>query len=98
MLAFASVWTGLACLLLSLAMLMYRPLFNDVMLVIVLYFGVPGTFCLAGLVLWSHRKDRSDDPAVALQRRQCKVAIGLGLAAAAIVYALVILAQRVPVR
>ncbi|HEY3244076.1 MAG TPA: hypothetical protein VGM03_12080 [Phycisphaerae bacterium] len=95
MLAFVSVWMGLACLLLALGMLIYRPLFNDVSLVVLLYFGVPGTLCLAGLVLWAHRKNGSADPAVGLQRRQCKVAIGLGLAAAAIVYALVIAAQRV---
>jgi len=95
--ALASVWMGLTCLALTLGMVVYRPFFNDVMLVVLLYFGIPGTLCLAGMVLWAHRKDTSGDAGVAMRRLQCKVAIGLSLAAAAIVYLLVILAARIDV-
>lgn len=95
MIALLSVWLGMGCLLLSAVMVLWRPAFNDVTLVISLYFGCPGTVCLAGLVLWSFRKDTSDDPAMTAQRMQSKVAIGLALTAAAVVYALVIGAQQV---
>ncbi|MFQ5490309.1 MAG: hypothetical protein ACE5GE_06260 [Phycisphaerae bacterium] len=95
MIALLSVWMGVGCLLLSAAMVIWRPAFNDITVVINLYFGCPGAVCLAGLVLWSHRKDTSGDPGTAAQRLQCKVAIGLALAAAAVVYALVIGAQQV---
>lgn len=95
MAALISVWMSLVCLALALGMLIYRPLFHDAMLVVVLYFGVPGTLCIAGLVLWAHRKDTGDDPGLAMRRLQCKVAIALSLAAAAIVYLLVIFASRI---
>ena len=95
MIALLSVWLGMGCLLLSAAMVIWRPAFNDVTLVVSLYFGCPGTICLAGLVLWSFRKDSTEDPGTKAQRMQCKVAIGLALTAAAIIYALVIRAEQV---
>ena len=95
MAALLSVWIGLATALLAAAMLVHRPLFSDLAVTLVLWFGSPGAMCLAGLVLWSHRKADSADPGVAAQRLQAKVAIALAIAAAAIVYALVLGADRV---
>ncbi len=68
MAAFFSVWLGLACLSLSLVMVFWRPAFHDVTVLISLWFGCPGTVCLAGLVLWAYRKDNSGDPGVAARR------------------------------
>jgi len=97
MAALLSVWLGLACLVLSLVMVAWRPAFNDVTLLLDLYFGCPGSICLAGMVLWSHRKTVGADRAIAAQRVQAKVAIGLALVAAAIVYGLVMAAEPVEV-
>ena len=94
--ALVSVWMGLACCAAAGVMIFWRPAFNDVMVWLLLWLGCPGTMCAAGLVLWSHRKDSSSDPAVGAQRLQCVVAIALAIGAAAIVYALVIRADRVP--
>ncbi len=77
-------------------MLFWRPAFTDWSVPLVLWLGAPGTMCTAGLVLWSSRKDKSSDRGIAAQRLQCKVAIGLAIAAAAIVYYLIINAQQVP--
>ncbi len=85
MLALASVWMGLATLALSTAMLLYRPAFTDGTVTFVLYFGSPGALCLAGLVLWAHRKDDRDDPGVSAQRLQAKITVILALLAAGIV-------------
>ena len=95
MAALFSVWLGLACLSLSLAMVFWRPAFHDVTVLINMWFACPGTICMAGLVLWAHRKDNSGDSGIAARRIQSKVAIGLALTAAAIVYALVIGAHRI---
>ncbi len=95
MLAFSSVWIALASLLLAVAMLVYRPTMTDLNLTLVLYFGSPGAICFAGLTLWAFRKDDSSDPGVAARRTQSKVAIFMALLAAAIVYALVIRADRI---
>ncbi len=95
MLALLSVWIGLLSLLLALTMVVYRPAFTDVTVVLVLYFGVPGGLCLAGLTLWAHRKEKTPDSGLSAQRIQTKVAIALGLAAAALVYALIIFAHCV---
>ena len=89
MLALASVWIGLGVFLLAVAMLVYRPVFNDLTVTLVVYFGSPGALCLAGLVLWAYRKERSGDPGVAAQRVQAKFAITLAVLAAAIIYLLV---------
>ena len=94
MLAFASVWIGLATLALSATMLLYRPAFTDLTVTLVLYFGSPGALCFAGLVLWAHRKEDGADPGVSAQRLQAKIAIGLALLAAAIVYMLIINSQK----
>jgi hypothetical protein len=94
MLALLSVWISLAALLLSLGMVMYRPWFNDYTIPLVVMFGAPGGLCLAGMVLWNYRHDSSEAAAVAAQRLQARVAIGLSLAAAGIVYALVLFAER----
>jgi len=90
MLALGSVWTGAASLLIALAMLAYRPAFTDVLVTVVLWFGSPGALCLGGLTLWAHRDDADDDSGVAARRVQAKTGIGLSLAAAAIVYGLII--------
>lgn len=95
MLALASVWMGLAVLALSAAMVVYRPVFTDLTVLLVLYFGSPGSLCLAGLVLWAYRKEEGSDPGIAAQRKQAKVAIGLALVAAAIVYLLVIFSHKI---
>jgi hypothetical protein len=62
--------------------------------VAVLYFGSPGAICLAGLVLWAYRNHGRDDPATQNQRLQAKIAIGLALVAAAIVYGLILFSQK----
>jgi len=94
MLALASVWIGLAALALSLAMVLYRPAFTDLTVTLVLYFGAPGSLCLAGLVLWAYRREDRADPGVAAQRKQAGVAIVLALVAAALVYLLVIFSHK----
>lgn len=93
-LALAGVWIALLTLGLSVAMLIYRPAMTDLTVLLVLYFGAPGALCLAGLVLWAHRKDNSADPAIAAQRVQAKVAIALAILAAAIVYGLIIFSEK----
>lgn len=95
MLAFTSVWTGLATLTLASAMVVHRPWMTDLMLTLVLYFGSPGTLCLGGLVLWAYRKEPAADPGVSAQRLQAKVGIFMALLATGIGYALVIMADRV---
>ncbi len=89
MLAFLSVWLGVASLGLAAAMLIHPPVANGVTFVLVLYFGSPGALCLAGMVLWAYRKDASNEPGIVAQRRQAKVAIVLAIVAAAIVYLIV---------
>lgn len=95
MLALASVWIGLATLLLAAVMTLYRPTMTDLTVTLVLWFGAPGSMCLAGLVLWAHRKEPRDEPAIRAQRVQAKVAIALSILAAALVYALIIFSQKV---
>ena len=94
MLALASVWIGLAVFALSVAMVVYRPVFTDLTVTLVLYFGSPGSLCLAGLVLWAYRKEDRADPGTSAQRKQARVAIFLAIAAAAIVYLLVIFSHK----
>jgi len=94
MLALSSVWIGLASLTLSVAMVVYRPAFTDLTVTLVLYFGSPGSMCLAGLVLWAYRKEDRADPGISAQSKQARVAIGLAITAAAIVYLLVIFSQK----
>lgn len=95
MAAFVSVWMGMATLGVAMVMLLWRPAFTDLNVWLVLWLGAPGTMCVAGLVLWAYRKRDADEPGVTPQRIQCKVAIAFALAATAIVYALVMGAQRV---
>ncbi len=90
MLAFAAVWIALASLLIAVAMLVYRPTFTDVSVVLVLYFGSPGALCLALLTLWAFRREGDEDKGVRARRLQCWVAIAMAVAAAAIVYLLII--------
>ena len=94
MLALASVWIGLASLGLSVAMVVYRPAFTDLTVTLVLYFGSPGSLCFAGLVLWAYRKEGDADRGISAQRKQAGVAIFLDIAAAAIVYLLVIFSHK----
>ncbi len=94
MLALAAVWIALGTLLLAAEMLIFRTTFTDIGIVLVLWFGAPGALCLAGLVLWSLRKEAATDPNVRNQRTQAKVAITLSLLAAAIVYLLIIFSHK----
>ncbi len=96
MLALVSVWMSLLSLALSIVMLVYRPAFKDWTLTLVLYFGTPGSLCLALLVLWTYRRETSPEPAIHAQRVQAKVAVALNLFAIAITYGLVIFAQQLP--
>ncbi len=103
MLALMGVWVGLLTLLLAIGMLVYRPWMTDITVTAVLYFGAPGAMCFGALVLWSLRKSNvheigayppEDGPEVAAQRLQSKIAIGLALCAAAIVYYLIIYSTK----
>ncbi len=94
--ALVSVWMGLSTFLLAVTMLAYRPAMTDVAVWLVLWLGSPGAMCLGGLVLWAHRKDGASDAGLNAQRLQCKVAIGLAILAAGIVYYLIINAEQVP--
>ncbi|MBI4716655.1 MAG: hypothetical protein HY763_02540 [Planctomycetes bacterium] len=95
MLAFLGVWVALAAFLLAAVMVVHRPTFTDLTVLLVLYFGAPGAMCLAGLTLWAHRKDGDNDPGVRARRLQSKVAIALAILAAAIVYGLVMGAEQI---
>lgn len=95
MLALGSVWIGLGSLLIAVTMIVHRPTFTDLTVTLVLYFGSPGALCLAGLVLWAHRKDDASDAGLQAQRLQAKIAIGMAVVAAAVVYILVIGADRI---
>ena len=96
MLAFLSVWTALASLVIAVAMLIYRPAMTDLTVVLVLYFGVPGSLCFAGLVLWALRKESRSTPGVSAQRLQAQAAGLMAIVAAVIVYMLIIFAERIP--
>ncbi len=91
MLALLSVWLGLASLMMSLVMVLYRPAFNDVLLLIEMYFACPMSLMFGGLVLWATRREKSQNVA---PRLQAKVGITLALLAAAVVYGLVAFADR----
>jgi len=95
MLALSSAWIGLVSLLIATTMFLYRPAFSDVGVTLVLYFGTPGAICLGGLVLWAHRRDRAPSPELQAQRLQAGVGITLAVLSAAIVYWLVIGAERI---
>ncbi len=95
MLALFSVWLGLASFGLAAFMLLYRPAMTDPAILLILYFGVPGALCFAGLTLWANRTDDHPEPGILAQRLQSKVAITFALAAAAIVYALIIGSQKI---
>ncbi len=95
MLALLSVWVGLGTFVIAVVMLVYRPAMTDPTVTAVLYFGSPGAMCFAGLVLWAHRKEPSDDPGVMAQRLQAKFAIVLAVLAAAIVYGLIICSTKI---
>lgn len=95
MLALLSVWMSVACLALAGAMLLFRRAFTEFTMILFMEFMAPATLCLAGLVLWGHRKDHSPEPAVIAQRLQAKVAIALTLISVAIMYVIfLVLANR----
>jgi len=94
MLAIAAVWIALVSLLLAGAAVVHRPLFTDLTVTLVLYFGSPGALCFAGLTLWAHRDDGDDDPGIRARRVQAKAAITLALLAATIMYLLVIYSTK----
>jgi hypothetical protein len=97
MIAFLSVWTGLLSFLLALVMVIHRPMMTDWTVTLVLWFGSPGSLCLAGLVLWAYRKEGAAEEGIGAQRRQAKAAIGMALAAAALVYLLIIFSHKIEV-
>lgn len=94
MMSLMSVWLGLASLMTSLAMVIYRPIFNDLVLLLEMYFACPLSLTFGGLVLWMTRKEKSQYAAAQLQ---AKVGIALALVAAAIVYILVASATQIQV-
>ena len=94
MLALSGVWIALASFFVALAMVLYRPLFTDVTVTLVLYFGSPGALFFAGLVLWAYRKEPTTDPGIRAQRVQAKVAIAVAVLAASIVYLLIFRSQK----
>lgn len=96
MFALLSVWLGLACLVAAIGMVVWRGMFTDGMVFALLWLGAPGALWLAGMSLWAHRKRDAGEPGVAAQRLQCKVAIGIAILAAGIVYLLIIKADEVP--
>ncbi len=91
MLGILSVWLGLASLVMSLVMVLYRPAFHDVLVLIEMYFACPLSLMFGGLVLWATRQEKSQNTA---PRLQAKVGITLALLAAAMVYGLVAFADR----
>ena len=91
MLGILSVWLGLASLVMSLVMVLDRPAFHDVLLMIDMYFACPLSLMFGGLVLWATRQEKSQNTA---PRLQAKVGITLALVAAAVVYCLVAFADR----
>ena len=93
MLALLSAWIGLAMTLVSLAMVVYRPLFNDALLPVVLY-GAVTAIALGGLVLMRKSKTGEDENAVRGQRVQAKVGIALGIVSYMIVFVLFKMAQQ----
>jgi len=95
MLALVSLWLGLATFVLAAVMVLHRPAMTDWTVTLVLYFGSPGSLCLAGLTLWAHRNEDSADAGVVARRVQAKVAIGLSVVAAALVYALIIFSLKI---
>lgn len=95
MLALASAWIGLVSLLMATSMVLYRPAFSDLGVTLVLYFGTPGAICLGGLVLWAHRRDIAPSSELQAQRLQAWVGITLAVLSAAMVYWLVIGAERI---
>ncbi|MEK6676528.1 MAG: hypothetical protein AABZ47_12860 [Planctomycetota bacterium] len=95
MIALTSVWMGLGTLLVALAMLVHRPAMTDTTLVLVLYFGSPGSICLAGLVLWAYRKESDMEPGIVAQKQQARVAICISLLAAIVVYALIFGSKKI---
>ncbi|GMU23912.1 MAG: hypothetical protein AMXMBFR13_39890 [Phycisphaerae bacterium] len=88
MLALLSVWLGVAALLLSLVMAVWRRTFTDVWLAVALYTAI-FSLTFAGMTLWSLRREPRELPAVAARRAQSRVGIGLSLTAIAVVYGLV---------
>ena len=91
MLGLLSVWLGLASLVMSLVMVLYRPAFHDVLLLIEMYLACPLSLMFGGLLLWATRQEKSQNAA---PRLQAKVGITLALVAAAVVYGLVAFADR----
>ncbi len=92
MLGLLSVWLGLASLVMSLVMVLYRPAFHDVLLLIEMYFACPLSLMFGGLLLWATRQEKSQNEA---PRLQAKVGITLALVAAAMVYCLVAFAEQI---
>ncbi len=85
---------GLGCMTAAVTMLFWRQSFTDFHIWLVLWLGAPGTMCVAGMVLWSYRNEYVPEPSIVAQRLQCKVAIGLAILSAAIVYALIFGAEE----
>lgn len=89
-----SVWLGLIALLMSVCMFLYRPGFNDLLILLDLYFVCPLSLTFSGMVLWTTRRDRLAFRGV---RTQARVGACMAVLAAAIVYLLVAYAVRIEV-
>lgn len=85
---------GLASLAAAIAMVVYRPAFTDLSVVLVLWFASPGALCLGGLVLWAYRREDGADPGVRAQRVQSIIGMCMALVSAAIVYLLIIFSVK----
>ena len=92
MLGLLSSWLGLVELITSAIMVVYRPAFHDLVLLIHMYFMCPLSMTFGGLVLWSTRREKSQFAGV---RLQAQVGITMAVLAAAIVYLLVALAEPI---
>ncbi len=96
MMALGSVWVGLACLILAIAMLLTPAAFTELTLPGLLYVGAPAALWLACVTLWLLRKEPSGDEAIDAQRLQAKVGITFTLIAVGIVYFLVLTSPVTP--
>ena len=94
MLALSSAWIGLIMAGLSIAMVVYRPLFNDWALPVVLY-GAVGAIALGGLVLMRKSQPGDEPNAAQAQRIQAKVGVSLGIVSYMIVFVLFKLANQI---
>ena len=91
-LALISPWLGVAAL--GCAVAVWPAGHADPLVAITLMVLSPGAIASGAGVLWVHRGVPTSDGAIAAQRLQARVGIGLGLLAALLVYVFVFLSRR----